>query len=93
MRAGEKLHEELWGPDEEVALTQHAKISRARRAPVVADWLDAELELEQLVEEGATLEAVSRLSTMVRAPKRTALDRKQQVEHLGGVTADASRRA
>ena len=71
VRAGEKLHEELWGPDEEIAPTAHAKISRARRAPVVAEWLDAELvDLERLVEEGETLEAVSRLSTMVRAHKR-----------------------
>jgi len=76
VRAGEKLHEELWGPDEEIAPTQHAKISRARRAPIVAEWLDAELaELEQLVEEGETLEAVSRLSTMVRVPKRAATGR------------------
>ena len=76
VRAGEKLHEELWGPDEEIAPTAHAKISRARRAPVVAEWLDAELaDLERLVEEGETLEAVSRLSTMVRAPKREVTGR------------------
>nr|MDP9492082.1 polysaccharide biosynthesis protein [Actinomycetota bacterium] len=91
VRAGEKLHEELWGPDEEVAETTHPKISRARRAPVLAEWLDEELgELERLVEEGETLEAVSRLSTMVRAPMR--LDRQQQVEHRDGVATDPSRR-
>ena len=73
MRAGEKLHEQLWGPDEEIAPTTHAKISRARRAPIVAEWLESELaELERLVDEGETLEAVSRLSTMVRVPKRAA---------------------
>jgi FlaA1/EpsC-like NDP-sugar epimerase len=94
VRAGEKLHEELWGPDEEIAPTAHAKISRARRAPIVAEWLDAELaDLERLVEEGETLEAVSRLSTMVRVPKRKPLDRQQQVEHLDGVAADPSRLA
>jgi FlaA1/EpsC-like NDP-sugar epimerase len=71
VRAGEKLHEELWGVDEEVAETGHPKISRARRLPVDATWLDEELgELERLVRDGETLEIVSRLSTMVRAPVR-----------------------
>ena len=37
--------------------------------------------------DGETLEAVSRLSTMVRAPVR-GLYRKQQVEELGGVAPD-----
>jgi hypothetical protein len=41
--AGDRLAQELWGPDEEIAPTAHAKISRARRAPIVAEWLDAEL--------------------------------------------------
>ncbi len=71
VRAGEKLHEELWGADEEVADTGHPKISRARRVPIDAGWLEDELaELERLVREGETLEAVSRLSGMVRAPVR-----------------------
>jgi FlaA1/EpsC-like NDP-sugar epimerase len=71
VRAGEKLHEELWGADEEVAETGHPKISRARRVPVAAAWLDEELvDLERLVRDGETLEVVSRLSTMVRSPVR-----------------------
>ena len=71
VRAGEKLHEELWGSNEEVADTGHPKISRARRVPIAAAWLDEELaELERLVRHGETLEAVSRLSTMVKAPTR-----------------------
>jgi FlaA1/EpsC-like NDP-sugar epimerase len=71
VRAGEKLHEELWGADEEVADTGHPKISRARRVPVAASWLEDELaELERLVQGGETLEAVSRLSTIVKAPVR-----------------------
>jgi FlaA1/EpsC-like NDP-sugar epimerase len=71
VRAGEKLHEELWGPNEEVAPTTHPKIQRARRAPVDAAWLDEELrELERLVEAHETLEAVARMSTMVRSPVR-----------------------
>ena len=87
VRAGEKLHEELWGADEEVAETGHPKIRRARRVPIVAAWLEEELtELERLVHAGETLEAVSRLSTMVRAPIR--LGQEQQVEELRGVTSD-----
>jgi len=71
VRAGEKLHEELWGADEEVAETGHAKIRRARRIPITAAWLDEELTvLERLVSEGETLEAVSRLSMIVRSPVR-----------------------
>jgi FlaA1/EpsC-like NDP-sugar epimerase len=91
VRAGEKLHEELWGPDEEVAETTHPKISRARRAPIAARWLDEELvDLGRMVEEGETLEAVSRLSTMVRAPMRgQLLGRQQQVEELGRVAPDS----
>jgi FlaA1/EpsC-like NDP-sugar epimerase len=91
VRAGEKLHEELWGPDEEVAETTHPKISRARRAPILAAWLDEELvDLGRMVEEGETLEAVSRLSTMVRAPMRgQLLGRQQQVEELGRVAPDS----
>jgi FlaA1/EpsC-like NDP-sugar epimerase len=88
VRAGEKLHEELWGADEEVADTGHPKISRARRVPIAAAWLEEELvALELLVRDGETLEAVSRLSTMVKAPVR-GLVREQQVEHLGRVASD-----
>jgi FlaA1/EpsC-like NDP-sugar epimerase len=71
VRAGEKLHEELWGEDEEVTETGHPKIRRARRVSVTAAWLDEELAvLERLVHDGETLEAVSRLSTMVKSPQR-----------------------
>jgi FlaA1/EpsC-like NDP-sugar epimerase len=85
VRAGEKLHEELWGEDEEVAETGHAKIRRARRVPILASWLDDELtDLDRLVLEGETLEVVSRLSRMMRSPVR--LGQEQQVEELRGVT-------
>jgi len=73
-RAGEKLHEELWGDDEVVAETGHPKIHRARRAPVDGVWLEDELgALEQLVANGETLEVVSRLSAMVRSPERVSV--------------------
>jgi FlaA1/EpsC-like NDP-sugar epimerase len=84
VRAGEKLHEELWGEDEEVAETGHPKIRRARRVPIAASWLDEELtDLERLVLAGETLEVVSRLSTMMRSPVR--LGQEQQVEEFGGI--------
>jgi FlaA1/EpsC-like NDP-sugar epimerase len=68
-RPGEKLHEELWNTGEAVHPTTHSKISRATREPIDAAWLTEELnELQRLVDEGDTLELVSRLSTIVRAP-------------------------
>jgi FlaA1/EpsC-like NDP-sugar epimerase len=74
VRAGEKLHEELWGDDEIVGETEHPKIKRARRAPVDPVWLEQELaELQRLVEGGETLEVVSRLSSMVRTPRRVGV--------------------
>ncbi len=74
VRAGEKLHEELWGENETVGETAHPKIHRARRPPVDGLWLDEELgALEHLVEAGETLEVVSRLSVMVRAPRRVGV--------------------
>jgi FlaA1/EpsC-like NDP-sugar epimerase len=70
VRPGEKLHEELWGDDEEVSETGHAKILRVSRRPVDASWLEEELaELERLVDAGETLELISRLSTMMREPR------------------------
>jgi FlaA1/EpsC-like NDP-sugar epimerase len=70
-RAGEKLHEELWGAGELVAETTHAKIKRASRPAIDASWLEDELvELERLVDEGDTLELVTRLATIVREPRR-----------------------
>ncbi|HEX2287177.1 MAG TPA: polysaccharide biosynthesis protein, partial [Gaiellaceae bacterium] len=88
VRAGEKLHEVLWGEEEEVAETGHPKIQRARRVPIDAAWLEEELtELERLVWDGETLEVVSRLSRMVNAPVH--LRREQQVEELRGITPDS----
>ncbi|HET7556186.1 MAG TPA: hypothetical protein VFJ75_11085, partial [Gaiellaceae bacterium] len=48
----------------------HPKIMRVRGPIVDALWLQEELaELERLVREGETLETVSRLATMMRAPR------------------------
>jgi FlaA1/EpsC-like NDP-sugar epimerase len=65
-RPGEKLHEELWGQDEEVHPTSHPKIQRVKRAGADPAVLEQELEaLELLVEGGETLEVVSRLRGLV----------------------------
>jgi FlaA1/EpsC-like NDP-sugar epimerase len=69
-RPGEKLHEELWGEGEVAEPTQHPKIMRVRGPIVDSLWLQDELaELDRLVREGETLETVSRLATMMRAPR------------------------
>jgi FlaA1/EpsC-like NDP-sugar epimerase len=69
-RPGEKLHEELWGAGETAVPTQHPKIMRVSGPIVDSVWLQDELtELERLVRGGETLEVVSRLSTMMRAPR------------------------
>jgi len=71
-RPGEKLHEDLVGEHETVAPTSHPKILKVTRPTVAADWLDEQLVvLEQLVEDGETLELVSLLSSMMREPKHT----------------------
>jgi FlaA1/EpsC-like NDP-sugar epimerase len=66
-RPGEKLHEELWGSDEEVRPTAHPKIQRVKRASAEAAVLERELEaLETLVENGETLEVVARLRGLAK---------------------------
>jgi FlaA1/EpsC-like NDP-sugar epimerase len=65
-RPGEKLHEELWGDDEEVRPTSHPKILRVKRTGVDPVALEAELaDLERLVDGGETLELVARLRALV----------------------------
>ena len=70
-RPGEKLHEELWGDSESAGATDHPKIMRLSRAPIDPEWLSLQLvELEQLADDGDTLEVVGKLSSIVRDPKR-----------------------
>jgi FlaA1/EpsC-like NDP-sugar epimerase len=81
VRPGEKLHEDLVGDGETVSPTEHPKIMRVTRPPIDAAWLDEELaDLEQLVDAGETLELVSRLSAIVRAPRRVAAPAPQGTE-------------
>jgi FlaA1/EpsC-like NDP-sugar epimerase len=71
VRPGEKLHEELWARGENAEPTTHPKILRCASSTVDPSWLEDELaELERLVEAGETLDVVSRLALMVRAPQR-----------------------
>jgi FlaA1/EpsC-like NDP-sugar epimerase len=71
-RAGEKVHEVLWNDGEAVGPTSHPKIMRAARPQIDTAWLDESLaELERLVEAGDTLEAVAKLSSMIKSPVRT----------------------
>jgi FlaA1/EpsC-like NDP-sugar epimerase len=73
-RPGEKIHEELWSGDEAVGETEHPKIKRLSRPPVDEAWLTVQLrELEELADEGDTLELVGKLSSIVREPKRESL--------------------
>jgi FlaA1/EpsC-like NDP-sugar epimerase len=84
-RPGETLDEKLWADDESVTPTEHAKIMRLRKSPVDPSWLSGQLdELARLVEEGDTLEVVSRLAAMVREPVSVV---------AGGATAPATLRS
>src|SRR5207253_10825821 len=70
-RPGEKLHEELWGDSESAGTTDHPNIMRLSRAPIDPAWLSLQLvELEQLADDGDTLEVVAKLGGIVREPKR-----------------------
>jgi FlaA1/EpsC-like NDP-sugar epimerase len=78
-RPGEKLHEELWGASESVGATDHPKILRLSRAPIDPAWLAQQLiELEELADDGDTLEVVAKLGSIVREPKR------ERVLHASG---------
>jgi len=69
-RPGEKLHEGLFSEGETAVPTSHPKITRVSGPIVDGVWLQDELaELERLVREGDTLEVVTRLSSMMRAPR------------------------
>jgi FlaA1/EpsC-like NDP-sugar epimerase len=71
VRPGEKLHEVLWNEDESAEPTRHPKILAASQPRIDGTWLYGELrELARLVEEGETLELVSRMTAMARDPQR-----------------------
>ena len=70
-RPGEKTHEELFAAGETWQPTTHPSIVALDVSPVDRVWLDGKLdELEQLVEDGDTLELVGRMAAITREPKR-----------------------
>jgi FlaA1/EpsC-like NDP-sugar epimerase len=70
-KPGEKVHEVLWNEGETVGPTSHPKIMRAARVVIDHDWLDESLsELERLAEDGAVVEAVAKLQSMIDEPRR-----------------------
>jgi FlaA1/EpsC-like NDP-sugar epimerase len=78
-RAGEKLHEVLWGDGEEVAASEHPKIRLSTRAPIDTVWLEEQLGgLERLVAHGSTLDVVSKLNTMIRGQLRLSADERRR---------------
>jgi FlaA1/EpsC-like NDP-sugar epimerase len=91
---GEKLHEVLVGDDETVAPTTHAKILRVTRAPVDAEWLEAELSaLDRLVLRGDTLELVGALNRIVSEPRRAVASsdlRDGEVSDTAGAMPDTN---
>ncbi len=80
VRAGEKLHEELWGEGERPLATAHPKILRCERRPIDAEWLEDEVaELERLAEADDALELVRRLGEIARSPRRVAAEAAEAV--------------
>jgi FlaA1/EpsC-like NDP-sugar epimerase len=70
-RPGEKLHEELWTDGETVTPSRHPAILQLSGPAIDPVWLESELTaLEQLVDDGNTLDLVGRLAAIVREPRR-----------------------
>ena len=89
-RPGEKIHEELFAEGETWQPTEHPKIVALDVSPVERAWLDGRLdELEQLVEEGDTLELVGKLAAIVREPQRLSVD-EPDLNELGAGAAEAA---
>jgi FlaA1/EpsC-like NDP-sugar epimerase len=80
VRAGEKLHEELWGEEERPLATAHPKILRCERRAIDPEWLEDEVaELERLAEADDALELLRRLGEIARSPRRVAAEAAEAV--------------
>jgi FlaA1/EpsC-like NDP-sugar epimerase len=74
IRPGEKLDEQLFADDEHVEVTHHSKLRRARRGPIDASWLSANLaQVDLLLATGRDREAVELALDMTHAPVRGRL--------------------
>jgi FlaA1/EpsC-like NDP-sugar epimerase len=74
IRPGEKLDERLFADDEHVEVTHHSKLRRARRGPIDAGWLSANLaQVDLLLASGREREAVELALDMAHAPVRGRL--------------------
>jgi FlaA1/EpsC-like NDP-sugar epimerase len=68
-RAGEKLHEELFGAAEQMQPTAAKRINRAVRAPLDSAWVDSTLSsLEDLVMAGDEANLAERVVELIAAP-------------------------
>jgi FlaA1/EpsC-like NDP-sugar epimerase len=69
-RPGEKLHEELFGPNEQLQPTAAKRINRAvRQLPLDAEWVDSTLNsLEHLVLAGDEANLAERVVELIAAP-------------------------
>jgi FlaA1/EpsC-like NDP-sugar epimerase len=84
VRAGEKLHEELFAEHEQPTPTSHPKILRIVPQGVDPAWLDEELdELERLASAGDAIGVVARLGAMVREPRRLDAARERSAWNSG----------
>ena len=73
IRAGEKLHESLWGEEESPERTAHAKIHRCVGVSLDEQWLSEELaELDRLVRLGDAVDVMARLNAMLGSPQRAS---------------------
>ena len=74
IRPGEKLDERLFADDEHVEVTHHPTLRRARRGPIDAGWLSANLaQVDLLLASGREREAVELALDMAHAPVRGRL--------------------
>jgi FlaA1/EpsC-like NDP-sugar epimerase len=74
IRPGEKLDEKLFADDENVEVTHHSKLRRARRGPIDGAWLSSRLaQIDLLLASGRDEEAVELALDTTHSPVRGRL--------------------
>ena len=72
-RSGEKLREELFGEDERPVSTEAARILKAERPPLDAEWVEALLaRVERLVEQGDETFLAQQIAELAREARASA---------------------